>query len=293
MAQQSRDEITAPLRQAAFADAKSVDTKPIINAAKVVSQSGPGARQEVQNAMAWVQSRLKGETDPERIYAIRQDINDIIAGKMRDPEKASYQLAAGQLGTVKAVLDAQLEKAAPGFRNYLKQYADRSAAIDAMATGQDILAKGINPSTEKLSAAKFAQQMYNRPDEVASMGAIGSDALSRVNADLKRSIAPSAAMRTAGSDTLQNMVGNDMLRGALGHMPGGVTTRLAGRAASWVLSPFEQQTRALLAQSMIDPTLAQGLLARELKKRPDLIQGLLNARTPISYGGLLGAASAQ
>jgi hypothetical protein len=293
MAQQARDDVTTPLREAVFADAKKVDIRPIVNTAKTVTQSGAGARQEVERAMSWVRSRLQGETDPERIYAIRQDINDIIAGKMLDPEKASYQLAAGQLKAVKAVLDAQLEKAAPGFKNYLKQYADRSTAIDSLATGQDIIGRSVNPMTERLSPASFARQMSNRGDEVAKMGAIGSDALSRVNMDLKRSVAPAASMRTAGSDTIQNMVGSDMLRNALGHMPGGVTTRLASRAASLLYTPFEQQTRALLAQSMIDPQLAQGLLGRELKKRPDLIRGLLDQWPGIYSGAVLGTGSAQ
>jgi hypothetical protein len=293
MAQQARDDITKPLRDAAFADAKKVDTRPIINTATTVTKSGAGARQEVERAMAWVKDRLKGENDPERIYAIRQDINDIIAGKMRDPEKASFQLAAGQLKAVKAVLDAQLEKSAPGFKNYLKEYADRSTAIGAMKTGQEIIGGAVNPMTERLSPASFARQMANRGQDVADMGAIGSDALSRVNADLKRSVAPAASMRTAGSDTLQNMVGNDMLQRALGHMPGGVTTRIASKLASVVYSPFEQQTRQLLAQSMVNPELAAGLLGRELKKRPDLIRGLLDKWPGIYSGAVLGTGSTQ
>lgn len=293
MAQQARDEITKPLREAAFADAKKVDTRPIINTTKTVAKSGAGARQEVEKAMSWVQSRLKGETDAERIYAIRQDINDIIAGKMKDPEKASYQLAAGQLKAVKAVLDAQLEKAAPGFRNYLKEYADRSATINAMEAGQDIIGRSLNPLTERLSPAKLAGQMNNRGEDVAKMGAIGSDALSRVSADLKRSVAPSASMRAPGSDTLQNMVGNELLQRSLGQIPGGALTRLASRGASALYSPFEQQTRNLLSQSMIDPELARGLLARELKKNPDLWKELLGTGAPILRGGLFGTVGAQ
>jgi hypothetical protein len=293
MAQQARDDVTTPMRNAAFADAKKVDTRPIVNTATTITKSGAGGRQEVERAMAWVKDRLKGETDPERIYAIRQDINDIIAGKMRDPEKASFQLAAGQLNAVKAVLDNQLEKSAPGFKNYLSQYADRSRTIDALGTGQDIIGKSINPTTERLSPASFARQMANRGEDVANMGAIGSDVMSRMNADLKRSVAPAASMRTAGSDTLQNMVGNDMLQKALGHVPGGVTTRIASKLASVVYSPFEQQTRALLAQSMVNPELAAGLLGRELKKRPDLIRGLLDKWPGIYSGAVLGTGSAQ
>lgn len=294
MAEQARDEIGKKLRDAAFADAKPVDVRPIVNSASTIAKSGAGKRQEVEKAMAWVKSRLQGEKDPERIYAVRQDINDIIDGKMaRDPEKASFQLAAGQLSAIRSILDAQLEKSAPGFKQYLTDYFSRSRPIDAMRTGQEIAASAVNPMTEKLSPAIFARQMNNRAEDVAGMGAIGSDALSRMNADLKRSVAPSAAMRTAGSDTLQNMVGNELLQRALGNIPGGPVSRIAGKAASVLYTPFEQQTRGLLAQSMIDPELAMGLLRRELKKRPDLMRGLLDARGPVSRGGLLGAMSAQ
>jgi hypothetical protein len=292
-AEQARDQITGQMRNAAFADAKPVNVRPVINTVNAITKSGAGARQEVEKAMSWVKTRLAGETDPERVYAVRQDINDIIAGKMIDPEKASLKLAAGQLKMVKSVLDAQLEKSAPGFRDYLSQYAGRSKAIDALKTGQDIIAKSTNPMTERLSPASFSRQMANRGDEVAGMGAIGSDALSRVNADLKRSVAPSAAMRTPGSDTLQNMVGSDMLQRALGSVPGGVTTRLASKAASFLYSPFEQQTKGLLSQAMIDPKLAEALLARELKKNPDLWRSLLGSAGPIAQGGLLGSIGAQ
>jgi hypothetical protein len=293
MAEQARDDITTPLRNAVFADAKPVNVKPITQAADSILKNGSGKREGVSKAMTWVKGQLSGESNPERIYAVRQDLNDIIAGKMKDPEKASYQLAAKELIAVRGVLDHQIEKAAPGFTNYLKEYADRSTAIGAMKTGQEIIGGAVNPMTERLSPASFSRQVANRGEDIAGMGAIGSDAISRVNADLKRSVAPSASMRTAGSDTLQNMVGSDMLRNMMGHVPGGITTRLASRAASLLYTPFEQQTRGLLAQSMIDPKLAEGLLARELKKRPDLIRGLLDMRRPIYSGAVLGTGSAQ
>lgn len=293
MANAARNEATAPLREAAFANGVKVDTRPIINSANTILKGGAGARQGVQDAMNWVKSRLDGETDPQRIYAIRQDINDIIAGKMRDPEKSSYQLAAGQLTAVRAVLDSQLEKAAPGFKNYLSQYADRSRPIDAMELGQDIAGKALNPMTERLSPASFARQIANRKEEVGNMGAIGSDVLTRVNEDLKRSVAPSITTRVAGSDTLQNMVGNDLLKGISGHVGTGLTGRALSKAASFVYSPAEARVKELLLESMINPDLGRQMLLAQLKQRPDLMAGLLGQRAPIAQGGLLGAMSAQ
>ena len=92
---------------------------------------------------------------------------------------------------------------------------------------------------------------------------------------------------------MQNMVGGEMFRNVLGYVPGGITTRLASKAASLLYAPAEQRVRGLLAQSMIDPKLAQELLAAEIKKRPDLMKGLLGLRNPIYSGGILGAGSAQ
>lgn len=291
MAEAERDAVTKPLREAAFQNARKVNTKPILNSADTILKSGAGARQEVERAMAWVKSRLEGETDPERIYAIRQDINDIIAGKMRDPEKASYQLAAGQLKAIKAVLDQQLERSAPGFKNYLSQYADRSRAIGAMETGQEIASKSLNPMTEKLSAAQFARQMQNRSEDVANMGSIGSDALARVNQDLKRAVAPEAMMRAPGSDTSQNIIAQSILSQSLGPNQARALPRIGGKVAGLLYSPFEQRAQEQLLEAMMDPKKASGLLSMQLSQDPRLADELLRRLVGVPYGGLLGVGA--
>lgn len=292
MAQAARDEITKPLREAAFAKAKPVNITPITTTADRILNSGAGKRQPVEAAMNWVKNRLDGETDPQRIYAVRQDINDIIAGKVQD-ERAAYQLAAKELGVIKGVLDMQLEKSAPGFRNYLSQYADRSRAIDAMATGQEISQKALNPLTEKFSPAQFARQMQQRGEDVANSGAIGSDVLRRVNEDLKRSVAPDTMMRTPGSDTSQNMIAQNLLSSAVGPNPSGAISRVAGRVANFAYAPFEQRTQEQLLAAMLDPKKGRGLLSLPITQDPKMAELLLQRLLGIPQGGLLGVGVGQ
>lgn len=294
LAEAERDAATKSMRDAAFADAKNVNVKPVINSANTILKSGPGARQEVERAMNWVKGQLDGESNAERIYAIRQDINDIIAGKMRDPEKASYQLAAGQLKAIKAVLDNQLEQAAPGFKDYLKTYAGMSREIDKAQLGQDIAAKARNPMTERLSPASYTREFEKRAEDIANAGPVASDALSRVAMDLRRSAAPMAAGRTPGSDTLQNLVANNMLQRA-GIQSSGPVQNAAGRGLGLLFKPLgvEEQTQQLLRDAFLNPKEGASLLNMSLSRNPILMDEMLKRLLSAPYGGLLGAGVAN
>ena len=296
MAEQARDEATKLLRESAFANAKKVDTKPIVNAANTIIKSGPGARQEVTKAMEWVKGRIdEVGNNPDRVYGLRQDINDIIAGKMRDPEKASYQLAAGQLKAVKAVLDRQLEKSAPGFRKYLETYSGMSREIDKATLGQEIASKARNPMTERLSPAGFTREFEKRGEEIANAGPVASDALTRVAMDLRRSAQPMAAGKTPGSDTLQNLVANNFLQRA-GVNGGGVVQNATSRAANLLYKPFgvEDATQQIIRDAFLDPKgKGAGLLQMELKRNPMLLTDILERLKAAPYGGLMGTGVAN
>lgn len=292
MAEQHRDQVTKAMREAAFAGAKTVNTKPIITAANSIMKSGPGGRQEVTKAMEWVRARVDEiGNDPERVYSLRQDINDIIAGKMRDPEKASFQLAAGQLKAVKAVLDQQLEKSAPGFKAYLQTYSGMTREIEKAALGQEIAAKSLNPTTERLSTPQFTREFEKRSEDIAKSGAVASDALTRVAMDMRRSAAPLAAGKTPGSDTLQNLVANNFLQRAGINANGPAQTAMT-KATGLLYKPFgvEEATQQIMRDAFLDPKgKGAGLLKMELKRNPLLMTEILERLRAAPYGGLLGA----
>lgn len=291
MAEEARNAATTPIREAAFANAKKVDTKPIFSLAESILKSGAGKRQEVERSMAWLKGRLEGEKDPQRIYAIRQDINDIIAGKYaNDPEKAAFKLAISELKAVKGVIDKQLDKAAPGFKQYVESYAGLSREIDKARLGQEIADKARSPLTEQLSPASFTREFERRGQEIADAGPVASDALSRVAMDMRRSQAPGAMMRSPGSDTLQNIVSNNVLSRA-GVRSDGPVSNAAGRALGLLYRPFGVEEKVLegLRDAHLDPKEGARLLSMPLSKIPKTyLDEILRKLYGIPVGGLLG-----
>lgn len=296
MAEDARDAATSAMREAAFKDAGKVSVKPIVTTANSILKSGAGKRQEVERSLNWVKSRVDGETNVERLYAVRQDINDIIAGKYaNDPEKAAFKLASGELRAIKGVIDAQIEKAAPGFKNYLAEYAGRSREIGKAQLGQEIKDRAISPLTEALSPAAFTREFEKRGDEIAKAGPVASDALTRVAMDLRRAAAPGASTRAPGSDTLQNLVANNMLSRA-GIQSSGPVSNLATKVLGFPYKAMgtEEQILELIRNGHLDPKEGARLLSMPLSQMPpSVISGLLNRLNAIPVGGLLGINAAN
>lgn len=286
---------TAPMREAAFeaAGKKKIDTSPAVKMADSILKSGAGKRQEVEKAMEWVKSRLDGETNAQRLDAVRQDINDIIAGKMdRDPEKASLRLASRELASVRGRIVDAINAKAPLYKEYLKEYGERSIPISQQALGQDIRGAATNNMTERLSTPKFANLMVGRADEIGeTMGARQSDAMYRVMQDMRRAAGPDAAMRTPGSDTLQNLVGSNALN-RVGVVPGPFGKMASGLLGK-VYGPLEEQTQGLLLKGMLEPQVGMELLSAQIAKNPQLAEELLRRLLVTPGAGLLGGAVAQ
>lgn len=285
---------TAPMREAAFeaAGKQKINTTPAVKMADSILKSGAGKRQEVEKAMAWVKSRLDGETDAQRLDAVRQDINDIIAGKMVNTEQASLQLAGKELAAVRGRIVDAINQKAPLYKEYLKEYGEQSKPISQQVLGQDIRAKATNPTTERLSTAQMARQVTGRADEIGdTMSGHQGDALYRLLQDMRRSAAPDAAMRTPGSGTLQNLIGSNMLSRA-GITPGPIG-RMASGLMGKVYAPLEDQTQGLLMRGLMDPKEGQALLMQQIAKDPKLAEELLRRLLVTPGAGLLGGAVAQ
>jgi hypothetical protein len=291
-AKAARDAVTGPMREAAFSGAGPVDTAPIVQAGTSALESGAKYRGSGPMLQKFVND-ISQINDPQVLYnGPRKAISDAIAGKVsQDSPLASFTKA--ELMNLRGAIDDQIESVAPGFKAYLGKHADLSRQIDAKALGQQITQGSLGPQTDQISGAKFARAMVSNAPDVARGGAASSDALMRVNEDLKRAVAPMNTMRAAGSDTTQNLVGNQILQSMLGKLPGGPISGAASKLTSLLYSPAEARIRQLLISGQLDPQLGVGLLGRSLPLKPDLMRGLLAQRLPIAYGGLLGAMSAQ
>jgi hypothetical protein len=239
-AKQARDAVTGPLREAAFAKASPVDTAPIVEAGTNALEAGAKYRGSGPMLQKFVND-ISEISDPQVLYnGPRKAISDAIAGRVSQ-ESPLAQFTKAELMALRSHIDDTIEASAPGYKNYLATHASLSKGIDAKKLGQEITAASMNNATDALSTPKFTTQMANRAEEVSRAGPGTSDVLAAVNADLKRAAAPLNAMRTAGSDTTQNLIGNAMSSGLLGRVPLGPLGSITGKLGSCSIRPLKRR----------------------------------------------------
>lgn len=268
---------------------------------KLKNAPGKRASDVVQKTLGAVEEKIaafsdeNGVIDARDLYTIRKEIGNTVQQFSKETANWDKRLTASLETSIKGYIDNAIIKAGGrGWKEYLTKYADATKGIEAREIGQEIATKALNPTTERLSPAMFARQMANRAEDVAGMGAQGSNALTRVNQDLRRSVAPDAVMRVPGSDTLQNLVGANVLQRMTGAGTGaGPVSKLAGGLLGKVYGPLETQTQDLLTRAMLDKDLGSSLLSLQMAQNPKLRDELLRRMMMIPSAGLLGTAIGQ
>lgn len=164
----------------------------------------------IDNALNIIkEGERKFQSDPAQLYGIRQAITDRLS-PLAAGSGSDARLAARELGVIKKGLDSAIEKAAPGFSDYLKTYADMSRPIDQMkflqglnitdARGNITLQKVQNAlrNVNKLQGAKGVNPAKSlTPVQIGALEAIRDDLLRAQNTSLGKSI---------GSPTMQNAI---------------------------------------------------------------------------------------
>jgi hypothetical protein len=230
-----RDQQAIPLLNQALAGAKPADAKPVVDTIESILATRSGQRPAVAGALAKVRQSIEPDgtgkpllSDVDQLYGVRQSINDqltTVAGR----DNSASQLASRELIQVRDALDDSIEAAAPGFRNYLKQYSDLSKPVDAQkflqgldltdTTSQTLLLGKVKSQLnriEKMRAQPGANQAKSITDDQM-------EALRNLHKDLQRE-ANSSLGRSAGSNTAQNLAMDNMMQsmmpGALGRVFG-------------------------------------------------------------------------
>jgi len=275
----ARNQATLPLLDKAR-KVGGVNIKPTVKLADRIIKSREG-NDTVVNVVSRVRDILsrEGMDEVQKLHNARQEIGNIIGGL--SPEKEAGKAATRELLSIRQSLDAQIGKASPEFRQFLKQYAAMSREAGQVRMGAELLGKGSqtldavgNPT---LSPAQFARaandldrvaraatgfrketaERLMTPDQRAVTGAVRSD-LDRV-ARLMQGKAP-------GSNTVQNAVGMQRLQESLG---GDLTAPLIPGWLGRVMQPLEglrrfygDKTLKVVQDAMLDPARANQLLAK-------------------------------
>lgn len=303
-----RDTLTAPLRDAAFAKAdQPVDFDRVRDVINRLRKTPEGGKQETARALEqldnWIVARqAEGRVGAQDGYALHQDINDLIRGKISD-DKGAVRLAAGMATQIKQELANQVEKVAPGFRKYLSAYSRLSRPIERLEVITDKLG-GADLSkvttSMPLVGSEGAQYALSQDKVRRAVNAISgetrpaarqSDILSRVLGDLNAEASAMRGGKLPGSDTYQNIASANFLNRVLGQSiaesgPGLV----ARKAVGLVMRPFESSINDAIVNAYLDPKEMRRLLAMARTSRGHTtLAGLLSGYTPSSTGGLLGS----
>jgi hypothetical protein len=307
-----RDKITGPLREQAFSKAtQPVDYGRVEGLITALKQSPSGGKQETKRALdilgGWIKDRKnEGRYSPEDAYALHQDINDLIRGRIND-EKGAVRLSAGMATSVKQELADVIEEVAPGFRKYLNTYRRLSRPIERLETVVEKLGGGnldkvtnalpvIGPNGPQfsLSQTKLRNQLGALEKET-KLAPYQRDVLGRVMGDLNSAELAARGGRPPGSDTYQNIAGANFMANVLGqeYAKSGVA-KLAQRPLNFAFRSSESDINDIILEAFQDPKKMQELLekARTVRHSPKLL-GLLGQGTQRSTEGLLGALLSQ
>lgn len=189
-----------------------------------------------------------------------------------------------ELTTVKQALGHQIGKVAPEFKQAEKEFAEKSVPLNRMQIANALLGKSGSPVPDVLGnptlypasyfralqkegapLVKEATGFKNRalsqvmtPDQMATIQGVGKQLQAKTAAD--------NLARSVGSNTAQNLAGQNLLRqlaGPLGFSESVLSGPLAQsvlRPVSWAASATEPTLQAKLAQALMDPQMAASMM---------------------------------
>ena len=308
-----REAITTPLREQALASTTPVNFSPVVDKITRVTVTPEGGRAESQKALTWLTQRVStylddGRVDPRNAYELYKDIGELVKGKVQT-DKGPLRLAGGLANEVKKALGEEIDKAAPGFSNYLEHYSRLSKPIERLeAITERLGGAGLSKVTNAtplvgpggpsfgLSQAKMRQQVGNIEKDLP-VGPRGlplaprqADVLGRVMGDLNSEVLAARGGKMPGSDTYQNIATANLLESVLGKtLSQAGASKLAGSPFSLAYRPLEARIRNIIDEAYLDPKKMAELLRMARTKRQGVgFNELLTTSGQNIYGGLLG-----
>lgn len=287
---QARETQALPLLKQAMQGAKPANPAAVVKTIDDILESPEGQRDAVVSALNKVKAKIQPEpgklvTDPEQLYGIRKSINDQLE-KVSGRDNSESALASKQLIDVKNALDDAIEGGAPGFRQYIKDYAELSKPVSAQNYLQGL--KLTDASGERITLPRVSAEIdritkLRKQSGANDAKAITDDqleALQNLKKDLVRESYSSTLGKSAGSNTKQNLAMDNLMQsalpGALGKLPlgpeiigGGIGGAFAGPAGA-------------AFGGAAGNALRQGMAAQNPEIQSRLIELLLNPRTALA-----------
>ena len=290
VAEAARDAVTGPLREGVLQRAGKLSADDVIAGIERMmadpNNAGATTRTALRSAIAQIRDVAeKGKIDARALYQIRKDLGLAMQGKLQG-EAGNLRYARGALDRVQGLFDDAIDLASrkvpsgqpllPGsqpataWRDYLQTYSQMSRPIDRMEALQDVLKRIQNATTDTqgnliLSSAKLNNILKNEGDELAKL--LTPDQLQLLRdlaADLNASQLSMTAGKAVGSNTVQNLAQDQLLRQALGSFGGSTPVRTTlGNLLKLPYIRANQQIQQKIGEALLDPAVAAGMLGQQ------------------------------
>ena len=339
LAKEARDAATGPMREAVLDAAGKFDAQPILSTLDRMLADPNNAGKLAQQALTSIKNQIAGKPgmhggarvggfiddagkiNARALYAIRKDINDVLAGKLQG-DAGNLRHASGQLIGVKQAIDEAIDQASrrvemsasrevlpfganieragaagpfgsmrprPTWAGYLDEFTQRSIPINQMEKLDDVL-KAISTGTVDqsgnavLSAAKLNNLLRNQAKDLQKVLAPDQlQLLRKLSADLNAGQLANNAGRAVGSNTVQNLAGANALNTLMGAKLGGSVPMQAtlGRALQFAYKAPNNMIQNRLAAALLDPQEAARLLTEPQTNA--LLRALSESSARIGY----------
>ena len=300
-----REQVTAPLRERAFAQStvdpdtfQSAIALNVDNTVKEILRSPAGKRGTVDKTMRWAQEQVKRANTPAELYEVRKDLRDAAQGLL-DKEGAAFSLAKKQLEQVIRSVDDVIEAGAPGYKDYLSKYAASSRGIESLEAAQAVRAKVLSTTPDPSRVGDF---LISQPAFTRAIRAIKDDprtplsktqvaVLERVGRDLDEGVLQRGA-KVPGSDTFKNLSTANIIGGVVGKQivgEGNPALQKLAAPLNWLYNGTDDKIRELLVEAMLDPKLAADLMKKASVMRVEpLSKALQKKALNMGYGSIFG-----
>jgi hypothetical protein len=298
-----RDEVTAPMREAAFA-ASTQTPEQIQSAISLVVNkniddilaSDAGKRSTVQNAMKFARDSVNRADTVGSLYEVRKDLRAAAQGLL-DREGSAYSQAKGQLENVIRSVDDVIDSSAPGYKDYLRKYSQASKGIERLGEAQTFRSKVLSTTPDPINVGDF---MISQPSFARAIRSTAKETklsemqvrvLEKVGRDLDTGVLNRSG-KVPGSDTFKNLSTANVIGGIIGKQMFGEVPPIVNKTIAplnWLYNGTDDQIRELLVQSMLDPKLASRLLTKASTTTVEpLSRELQKKALSIGYGAAFG-----
>lgn len=304
-----RDEVTAPLREDAFANStvspeifQSGIALTVNKTIDDILASPVGKRQTVMSVMQDAKDDIARATTPAELYEIRKDLRAAAQGLLDKsdrggPTAGAYKAAKEPLNAVIRSVDDAIEAGATGYKDYLSKYAASSKGIERLEAAQQFKSKVLSTTPDPSRANDY---LISQPKFLNAIRAAEKETklsntqlavLKRVAEDLDSGVL-ARATKPMGSDTFKNMSTANVIGGMIGkQMFGDVPPVLQKISApmNWLYNGTDDAIRELLVNAMLDPKLASTLMKKaSVMTVEPLNRELQRKALALGYGAAFG-----